>query len=86
MDDDRAPTLYTAKCRKRKKETPPSEEEKRFKRIAGQMKRDRLLFCFHVIRPFLYSRAFCVCVCIVEYGTHIYTAVLFVCALLKIEK
>jgi hypothetical protein len=43
-----------------------SEEEKLFKRIAGQMKRDRLLFCFLVIRPF-YTLALFVCVCVCVY-------------------
>ena len=68
-----------------------SEEEKLFKRIAGQMKRDRLLFCFLVIRPFYTLALFvCVCVCIVEYGwyTHIHSSTFCMCSFknLKVKR
>lgn len=57
-----------------KKEKTAKWRRKSIKENSGQMKRDRPLFCFLVIRSFN-SRAFseCVCVCVyaVVYGIHI---------------
>lgn len=72
-DDDRAPTLFRQSVG-REKEKTAKWRRKSIKENSGQMKRDRPLFCFLVIRSFN-SRAFseCVCVCVyaVVYGIHI---------------
>ncbi len=53
-----------------KKEKTAKWRRKPIKENSGQMKRDRPLFCFLVIRPFN-SRAFSECVYTVVYGIHI---------------